>query len=84
MISKGTLLQTRIESDVKAEAEQVFAQLGITTAEAIRLLLSLIVERRGIPFPLVVREKTETPPPAPPPVKVRRRRSTEEHPATGP
>lgn len=57
MTAKGSLLNARVDSQVKDEAERVFAHLGITTTDAIRLLLGLIIERRGIPFPLLVEEK---------------------------
>ena len=41
---------TRIEPELKEQAEQVLSQLGIPMANAISLYLRQIVLHRGIPF----------------------------------
>ena len=37
-MSKSSVVRARIEPALKKEAEKVFAQLGLTTSEAIHLL----------------------------------------------
>ncbi len=43
-------VQARISPELKQEAEAVFAEIGMTTAEAIRIFLKQVVNRGGIPF----------------------------------
>ena len=52
---KTTVIQTRVDEQLKTNAEQVFASIGIDMASAIRLFLTQVVNTRGIPFSLKAR-----------------------------
>ena len=43
-------MRARVDSKLKADAEAVFCTLGINTTEAIRMFLSQVRLRRGLPF----------------------------------
>jgi DNA-damage-inducible protein J len=43
-------VQARISPELKQEAEAVFAAIGMTTAEAIRIFLKQAVNSGGLPF----------------------------------
>jgi len=45
-----TVVRARVDVSLKRETEQVFAQLGITTTDAIRMFLSQVRLRKGMPF----------------------------------
>ncbi|GJM09146.1 MAG: hypothetical protein DHS20C11_14220 [Lysobacteraceae bacterium] len=47
---KETTVRARVDSELKAEAEEVFKQLGLTTSLAITLYLKQVVLRQGLPF----------------------------------
>lgn len=49
-MSKSTSVFTRVEPELKEQAEQVLSQLGIPMANAINLYLRQIVLHQGIPF----------------------------------
>jgi DNA-damage-inducible protein J len=53
---KEAVVRARVESRLKREAEAVFAQLGINTTEAIRMFLSQVRLRKGLPFAVAVPE----------------------------
>jgi DNA-damage-inducible protein J len=44
---------------LKKDAEAVFAELGLNTAEAIRLFLSQVRLRKGLPFAVTVPDKND-------------------------
>ena len=48
------VVRARIEPGLKADAEKVFATLGINTKEAIRMFLSQVRLRGGLPFPVEI------------------------------
>ncbi len=48
-------IQARISPELKQEAETVFAAIGMTTAEAIRVFLKQVVNSGGLPFQPTVR-----------------------------
>ena len=52
MIAKETYVRARIDEDLKCAAESILSRLGLSTAEAIRLFLSQVRLRKGIPFEL--------------------------------
>jgi addiction module RelB/DinJ family antitoxin len=56
MAAKETYVRARVDVDLKQESEAILERLGLTTAEAIRLLLSQIRLRKALPF------KIELPP----------------------
>jgi DNA-damage-inducible protein J len=45
-----TRINARIDKDLKAEAEQVLAQLGLNTTDLIKLTFRQLVMRQGLPF----------------------------------
>ena len=47
---KTRMLHARIDPKLKASAELVFSQIGITTTEAIRLFLKQVELHQGLPF----------------------------------
>ncbi|MCL2337057.1 MAG: type II toxin-antitoxin system RelB/DinJ family antitoxin [Firmicutes bacterium] len=49
-MSKTSSVYTRVEPEIKEQAEQIFARLGIPMANAINLFLHQVVLRKGIPF----------------------------------
>ena len=52
MIVKETYIRARIDEQLKNDAESILKQLGMSTAQAIRLFLSQVRLRKGIPFTL--------------------------------
>ena len=57
-----TNINIRVDSDVKSEAQEVFTSLGLDMTTAINIFLRQAIQRRGIPFALVMRDK-KTPKP---------------------
>ena len=49
-MSRTTQMQIRIEPELKAEAEAVLSRLGLKPTEYIRMALSQLVLRKGLPF----------------------------------
>ncbi len=48
-------VQSRVSPELKQQAETIFAALGISTADAIRIFLQQSVNSGGLPFQLVVK-----------------------------
>jgi DNA-damage-inducible protein J len=48
------MIHARIDSGLKKSAERTFSEIGISTAEAIRLFLKQVELHRGLPFPISV------------------------------
>ena len=46
----NALIQARIDSKVKEDAESIMNQLGISLNEAIRMFLMQVIIHKGIPF----------------------------------
>lgn len=49
---KTASVYARIDEDLKAQAEAVFARLGIPVSVAINMFYSQVAMRQAIPFPL--------------------------------
>ena len=49
-MSRTAVITTRIDPMLKANVEQVLAQLGMTTAQAITMFLKQVELNRGLPF----------------------------------
>jgi addiction module RelB/DinJ family antitoxin len=47
---KSASIYTRVEPEIKEQAEQILSKLGIPVAGAINLFLHQVVLRKGIPF----------------------------------
>lgn len=51
-MAKTTTIQIRVDEKLKAQANEVLSQLNITMSQAIKMFLSQIVHRDGIPIDL--------------------------------
>lgn len=47
-----TMINVRIDAELKADVEKVFKTLGLTTTQAINIFLNQVRLRQGIPFPV--------------------------------
>ncbi|MDR1626592.1 MAG: type II toxin-antitoxin system RelB/DinJ family antitoxin [Spirochaetia bacterium] len=57
-MAKTSLLQVRIDTELKRQAEKLFAEIGLDTPSAVRLFFKQSVARKAIPFPLAAAEGT--------------------------
>jgi DNA-damage-inducible protein J len=48
--SQSALIQVRIDENIKAKADALFADLGLDTPTAIRIFLNQAIRREGMPF----------------------------------
>jgi DNA-damage-inducible protein J len=48
----NALVQTRIDSAIKAKATEVLEQMGMTVSDAVRILLTRTANEGALPFPL--------------------------------
>ena len=59
MERKTAKIYTRLEPDIKKQAQRILNRLGISTADAIRIYFRQIVDSNGIPFEVSIpNEKT--------------------------
>ena len=49
---------TKIEPDLKTDVENLFKKLGLSTTEAINLFYRQVKLRKGLPFNVVIPNKT--------------------------
>jgi DNA-damage-inducible protein J len=54
-------INIRIDSQIKNDAQEVFASLGLDMTTAINIFLRQSILRKGIPFPLTVENTKKTP-----------------------
>ncbi len=54
---KNAVIHTRIDAELKAGAEQILDNIGISSSEAIRLFYKQIELHHGIPFDLRIPNK---------------------------
>lgn len=47
---KSAMIRARMDPDLKEEVERVFAELGLTTTQAITLFYQQVKLNRGLPF----------------------------------
>ncbi len=57
-MSKTAIVNTRIEPKLKNEVENIFAQLGLTTTQAVTLFFAHVKNYRGLPFELRLPNET--------------------------
>ena len=57
-MAKSATVRARIEPQLKAEVEKLFHQLGLSTTEAINIFYNQVQLRKGLPFDVVVPNKT--------------------------
>ena len=50
MAGKTAMLHIRIEPDIKEEADYIFGQIGITTSDAVKIVLRKAICSSGFPF----------------------------------
>ena len=58
-MSRTAVITTRVDPTLKANAEKVLAQLGMTTAQAITMFLKQVELNRGLPFTPRLPDDTE-------------------------
>ncbi len=56
-MAKTAMITTRVDPNLKADAEKVLSKLGISTTEAINLFLSQVRLRKGLPFDVKIPNK---------------------------
>jgi DNA-damage-inducible protein J len=49
-MAKTAYLNTRMDRSLKAEAEKVFAEIGINSSTAVTMFFRAVVMRHGLPF----------------------------------
>ncbi|MFH1097526.1 MAG: type II toxin-antitoxin system RelB/DinJ family antitoxin [Candidatus Desantisbacteria bacterium] len=57
-MAKLAMVSARIEPDLKVEVEGLFNKIGISTTEAINLFYRQVKLRNGLPFNIVIPNKT--------------------------
>ena len=57
-MAKSATVRARIEPMLKAEVETLFHQLGLSTTEAINIFYNQVQLRKGLPFNVVLPNKT--------------------------
>lgn len=58
-MTANAVVRARVDEKVKAEAAAVLAAVGLTTSDAVRLLLTRIAREKALPFdPLIPNETT--------------------------
>lgn len=57
-MSNQTILQIRVDNDLKAQASEVFEQLGIDIPTAVRMFFKAVIREQGLPFETKVRNNT--------------------------
>ncbi len=54
---KEAYINVRVDKQLKARAEKVLRQVGITTTDAVTMLLHQVVLRKGLPFEVRIPNK---------------------------
>ncbi|HCE68595.1 MAG: hypothetical protein A2X82_01200 [Geobacteraceae bacterium GWC2_55_20] len=49
-MAKSATISMRIDGQLKSETEDILKQLGMTTSEAIKIFLTAVRNRKGLPF----------------------------------
>ena len=57
-MTKTATVRARIEPDLKTDVESLFKELGLSTTEAINLFFRQVKLRKGLPFNIVIPNKT--------------------------
>ena len=52
METREATIRARVPAQLKAETDEIFEALGMTSSEAIRIFLGQVRLTRGLPFPL--------------------------------
>lgn len=59
-MNKTATVRARIEAELKKEVEILFRKLGLSTTEAINIFYRQVKLRQGLPFPVIIPNKTTT------------------------
>ena len=51
-ISTTSVVQARVDNDVKKQAELIFAHIGLSSSDAIKIFFKQVVNSSGLPFQL--------------------------------
>ena len=57
----SSLLQVRVDEDLRNECEDILSNLGLTMSSAVRLFLKRVVLAQGLPFPMNLPEDNKEP-----------------------
>jgi len=57
-MSKTETIRARVQPELKNKAEYIFRKLGLTTTQAITLFYKQVELRKGLPFDVVIPNKT--------------------------
>ena len=57
-MAKSETVYTRVEPELKANAERILARLGLTPSDAINVFLNQVVLHKGLPFAVKVPDMT--------------------------
>ncbi len=57
-MSKTATVRARMQPELKANVEEIFQQLGLTTTEAITLFYQQVALHKGLPFAVKIPNKT--------------------------
>lgn len=57
-MAKDAMVRARVEPELKANAERVLNQLGLSTSQAITLFLKQVELRQGLPFSVEIPNST--------------------------
>lgn len=52
-MAQNTLIQVRVDDELKKNADALFSDLGLDTPTAIRIFLTQAIKRHGLPFDVV-------------------------------
>lgn len=55
----SSLLQVRIDENLRKEAEEIFHNLGLNLSSAVRLFLNRVIIAQGLPFPMNLESETQ-------------------------
>ena len=58
-MGRTAVIHTRVEPEIKQQAEDVLKHLGISTSDAVNMLLRQVVLRKGMPFDVIIPEYAE-------------------------
>jgi DNA-damage-inducible protein J len=56
-MAKDAYINTRVDKELKAKAEKVLSRVGVSTSDAITMLLHQIVLHKGLPFEVRIPNK---------------------------
>lgn len=60
MAVRSANVNVRVEQDIKDQAEEILARLGISTSTFINMTYRQVILKNGIPFPLTVPAEPKT------------------------